>query len=108
MLFLKYNDDLESARNVGAELANKKYSPIITGKYSWRVWAVPKTKTGKIDHQTDLTGDDLKNFVNSDLFDVLEFVKYALKPVTRTKRAYTSRSIIETEIEAKQLDLLTS
>jgi hypothetical protein len=39
---------------------------------------------------------------NSDLFDVLEFVKYALKPVTRTKRAAVSRSMMESAIEAKQ------
>ena len=40
---------------------------------------------------------------NSDLFDVLEFVKYALKPVSREMRANKSRSIMEVGIEAKQL-----
>ena len=50
VLFLKYIDDLESARKVGAELGNKKYTPIISGKYRWTEWAVPKTKDGKIDH----------------------------------------------------------
>ena len=43
---------------------------------------------------------------NSDLFDVLEFVKYALKPITRTKRASTSRSIMEEGIDAKQLEFI--
>ena len=43
---------------------------------------------------------------NSDLFDVLEFVKYALKPVTRSKRASVSRSIMESGIEAKQLEFI--
>ena len=39
VLFLKYIDDLESARKVGAELGNKKYTPIISGKYRWTEWA---------------------------------------------------------------------
>ena len=47
VLFLKYIDDLESSRKVGAELGNKKYTPIISGKYRWTEWAVPKTKDGK-------------------------------------------------------------
>lgn len=71
VLFLKYIDDLESARKIGAELSNKKYSPIITGKFSWSEWAVPKTKDGKVDHNTALTGDDLKTFVNNELFPYL-------------------------------------
>ena len=83
VLFLKYIDDLESARKVGAELANKTYSPIITGKYSWPVWAVPKTKDGKIDHNAALTGDDLRNFVNNDLFTYLsKFKSSATSPDT--------------------------
>jgi type I restriction enzyme M protein len=32
ILFLKYLDDLETARKVGAELGNKKYEPIISGQ----------------------------------------------------------------------------
>lgn len=71
VLFLKYLDDLEGARKVGAELSNTKYTPIIKGKYRWSEWAVPKTKDGKIDHNAALTGDDLKNFVNTDLFPFL-------------------------------------
>jgi type I restriction enzyme R subunit len=43
---------------------------------------------------------------NSDLFDVLEFVKYSLKPVTREMRARKSRSIMETGIEANQLEFI--
>ena len=71
VLFLKYLDDLESARKVGAELSNTKYSPIIDGKYRWAKWAVPKSKDGKIDHNSALTGDDLKDFVNRELFPYL-------------------------------------
>ena len=71
VLFLKYLDDLESARKVGAELSNTKYSPIIDGKYRWTKWAVPKSKDDKIDHNSALTGDDLKDFVNRELFPYL-------------------------------------
>ena len=71
VLFLKYLDDLESARKVGAELSNTKYSPIIDGKYRWTKWAVPKSKDGKIDHNSALTGDDLKDLVNRELFPYL-------------------------------------
>lgn len=83
VLFLKYIDDLESARKVGAELGNKKYTPIIAGKYSWSEWAVPKTKDGKIDHNSALTGDDLRSFVNNELFPHLaKFKSSATSPDT--------------------------
>jgi type I restriction enzyme M protein len=83
VLFLKYIDDLESARKVGAELGNKKYTPIISGKYRWSEWAVPKGKDGKIDHNTALTGDDLRNFVNNELFPFLaKFKSTATGPDT--------------------------
>jgi type I restriction enzyme M protein len=83
VLFLKYIDDLESARKVGAELSNKKYSPIISGKFRWSEWAVPKTKDSKVDHNTALTGDDLKAFVNNELFPYLaKFKSNAISPDT--------------------------
>jgi type I restriction enzyme M protein len=83
VLFLKYIDDLESARKVGAELSNKKYSPIISGKFRWSEWAVPKTKDGKVDHNSALTGDDLKAFVNNELFPYLaKFKSNAISPDT--------------------------
>lgn len=83
ILFLKYINDLESARKVGAELGNKKYVPIITGKYSWSEWAVPKTQDGKIDHNSALTGDDLRSFVNNELFPFLaKFKSSATSPDT--------------------------
>lgn len=71
VLFLKYLDDLESSRKVGAELSNTTYSPIIDGKYRWAKWAVPKSNEGKVDHNSALTGDDLKDFVNRELFPYL-------------------------------------
>jgi type I restriction enzyme M protein len=83
VLFLKYIDDLEIARKVGAELANKKYEPIISGKYRWSAWAVPKTKDGSVDHNKALTGDDLRDFVNNELFPYLaKFKSTATGPDT--------------------------
>lgn len=71
ILFLKYIDDLESARKIGAELGNTQYKPIIDGQFRWGIWAVPKDKDGKIDHNKALTGEDLRSFVNNDLFPFL-------------------------------------
>jgi len=75
ILFLKYLDDLEKDRADAAELAGKKYTPIITGQFRWDQWAVRKTKEGKTDHHNLMTGDDLIEFVNSQLFPYLKKFK---------------------------------
>ena len=78
------------------------------------IWAVPSTRRELL-KQLEAAGfaaDELESIQelidaeNSDLFDVLEFVKYALKPVTRSKRATVSRSIMESGIESKQLEFI--
>jgi len=68
ILFLKYIDDLEKEKKTSAELAGKKYISIISPKFQWSAWAVPKGKDGKLDHHKALTGDDLTDFVNQKLF----------------------------------------
>lgn len=75
VLFLRYLDDLERDKKTEAELAGKKYSPIIKSEYRWEIWAVPKTKDGKPDHNKALTGDDLKDFVDQKLFPYLKKFK---------------------------------
>lgn len=75
VLFLKYLDDLEKDKKIEAELAGKKYKHIIDPKYTWEVWAVPKTTDGKIDHNKVLSGDDLNDFVNGKLFPYLKKFK---------------------------------
>ena len=57
------------------QLAGKKYTFIISPEFRWQQWAVPKTKEGKIDHNTALSGDDLKDFVNNKLFSYLKKFK---------------------------------
>ncbi|MAF35996.1 type I restriction endonuclease subunit M [archaeon] len=72
ILFLKYLNDLEKDKETEAKLAGKKYEYILKPEYRWDSWATPKTKDGKIDHNKALTGDDLKDFVNQDLFPYLK------------------------------------
>jgi len=78
------------------------------------IWSVPSTRAQLL-KQLESAGfptselvsiQELIDAQNSDLFDVLEFVKYALKPVSREIRAKKSRSIMETGIEAKQLEFV--
>lgn len=78
------------------------------------IWSVPSTRAQLL-KQLESAGfptselisiQELIDAQNSDLFDVLEFVKYALKPVSREIRANKSRSIMESGIEAKQLEFV--
>jgi type I restriction enzyme M protein len=74
ILFLKYLDDLEKAREIQAELIGTTYSPIIAPEFRWETWAAPKNGNGKIDINA-LTGDDLEDFVNLKLFPYLKKFK---------------------------------
>ena len=75
ILFLKYLDDLERDNKDKAELKGEVYTGIINPEYKWESWAVPKDKDGKIDHQKELTGGDLEDFVNLKLFPYLKKFK---------------------------------
>jgi type I restriction enzyme M protein len=75
MLFLKYLDDLERERAMEAELRGKPYEYIIDAKHRWSAWAAPKKADGTFDHDKALTGDDLIDFVNRDLFPYLQGFK---------------------------------
>ena len=75
LLFLKYLDALEHEKAMVAELAGKKYSFILDKAYRWETWAAPKDKSGKLDHNNALTGDDLRDFVNQKLFAYLHGFK---------------------------------
>src|SRR5689334_20793540 len=68
MLFLKYLDDLEHERSLKAELDGKRYEYIIDKPHRWETWAAPKKADGSLDHDKAMTGDDLINFVDRDLF----------------------------------------
>ena len=75
ILFLKYLDDLEKENKAAAELSNKTYSPILSNEFSWETWAAPKKADGSLDYNAAKTGDDLKDFVNTELFPYLKSFK---------------------------------
>jgi len=75
ILFLKYLDDFEADRASAAALTDAPYKPIIEEKYRWRSWAAPKGPNGKIDLNVALTGDDLLDFINADLWRYLAAFK---------------------------------
>jgi type I restriction enzyme M protein len=75
VIFLRYLDDLEQERDKSAQLSGRKYAYILSEEYRWSVWACPKTKDGKLDHNKTLSGDDLKDFVDQKLFPYLKRFK---------------------------------
>ncbi len=83
LLFLKYLDALEQDKATEAALAGREYARILDEAHRWETWAAPKTLGGAIDHNRALTGDDLRDFVNGDLFPyLLGFKQRASDPNT--------------------------
>ncbi|MDO9086018.1 MAG: N-6 DNA methylase [Anaerolineaceae bacterium] len=72
ILFLKYLDDLEKEKRLSAELQGKTYQPIIAPEFQWEAWAAPRNGNGRIDHNKALTGPDLIDFVEHQLFPYLK------------------------------------
>ena len=72
ILFLKYLDDMEQSRAMEAELVGKPYTRIIDAPHSWSKWAAPKKPDGSFDHDNALSGDDLIEYVNRQLFPYLQ------------------------------------
>ena len=79
MLFLKYLDDLEFTKSQEAELMAEDYQYIIDKEYRWSSWAAPKTANGEFDHDNALTGSDLMDFVDGELFPYLKGFKLRAK-----------------------------
>jgi type I restriction enzyme M protein len=75
VLFLKYLDDYETDKATAAQLDGKSYTRLIDGDYRWSQWAAPKTANGSIDYKVAMTGDDLLDFVNRQLFPHLASFK---------------------------------
>lgn len=71
LLFLKYLDALEADKATEAALEGKPYHFILSTPFRWAAWAAPKTADGKPDHNAAMTGDDLRDFVNFQLFPYL-------------------------------------
>jgi type I restriction enzyme M protein len=75
LLFLKYLESLDEERKAEADLARRKHRPLLEKPYRWEEWAAPKGKDGRIDLDKAKTGDDLRDFVNQDLFPYLHGFK---------------------------------
>jgi type I restriction enzyme M protein len=75
MLFLKYLDDLEYAKSLEAELMGEDYQYIIDEDHRWSKWAAPKDAQGNFDHNNALTGGDLMDYVDGELFPYLKGFK---------------------------------
>jgi type I restriction enzyme M protein len=75
MLFLKYLDDLEQERKLEAELMGEDYQFIIDADHRWNTWAAPKDANGNFDHNNALTGSDLIDYVDGELFPYLKGFK---------------------------------
>jgi type I restriction enzyme R subunit len=78
------------------------------------IWSVPATRKQLL-HNLENAGfpqkqlEDIQDLIDaqsSDLFDVLEYVKYHFTPVLREARAVISRSIMETELTARQMEFV--
>lgn len=72
VLFLKFLDDYESEKEEEAVLSGKDYQPVLDKEHRWATWACPKTIDGKLDLARAKTGDDLTDYVNSQLFPYLK------------------------------------
>jgi len=109
LLFLKYLDAMERERRMAAELQGKSYAQIIEPEFRWGAWAAPK-KNGKIDYNTAMTGDDLRDFVNRELFPYLagfsqrasgpDTIEYKIGEIfgeikNRIQSGYTLREVID-------------
>ena len=77
MLFLKYLDDLEHERSLESELMGRDYQHIIDPPHRWSAWAAPKDESGNFDHNNALTGADLIDYVDGELFPYLKGFKQA-------------------------------
>ena len=82
VLFLKYLDNLESERNLKAEIDQKQYNYIISEEFRWNKWATPLNLDGS-KSLDKLTGTDLLEYVETELFKYLAGFKLrAIHPDT--------------------------
>jgi type I restriction enzyme M protein len=72
VLFLKFLDDYEMEKADHAVLSGKPYTPVLDEEHRWSIWACPKGPDGKTDINKAKTGDDLRDYVNKELFPYLK------------------------------------
>lgn len=66
LLYLKFFDDKEKERKEMMEIEGENFSPFLEKKYRWESWTSDKS---------GLTGKELINFINNDLFPYLSSLK---------------------------------
>src|SRR5690625_1641673 len=92
ILFLKFLNDYELNRADEAELEGKEYEFLLQKDLRWDNWAAPKDKDGKLDLKA-LTGDDLMEVVNVQLFPYLKGFK--INEIDPTSMKYKIGAIFE-------------
>ncbi len=100
ILFLKYIEGLEDERQLIEEANGKSYTRFISDNYRWTNWAAPKDSSGELDHSKVLTGDDLKSFVNDELFPYLARLKNSADSNTLEFKVGEIFSEIKNKIES--------
>ncbi len=75
ILFLKFLNDYEENKRAEAILEGKKYENVLDAEHTWNVWACPKDNAGNLDLKKAQTGDDLRDYVNKQLFPYLKSFK---------------------------------
>ena len=78
------------------------------------MWSVPATRKQLLQKLEDAGFpqaqlEDIQDLIDaqsSDLFDVLEYVKYHFEPIQRKARAVMSRTILENELTPKQMEFV--
>lgn len=85
ILFLKYLNDYEESKAQDALIDGKQYKYIIDTKYRWDEWAYPLKENGEYDLKNAMSGDDLVEFVNNELFPYLQNFKSNLQDVKSVK-----------------------
>lgn len=79
-----------------------------------KIWSVPSTRKSLLESLEEagygkdelLTLQKLVNAENSDIFDVLEYVSFAVKPITREERVAKARAFIFKGLNQDQKDFL--
>ena len=71
LLFLKYLDGLEQDIADQAALEGRDCAYMVDEPHRWETRAAPKDALGKLECHNAMTGDDLRDFVNQDLFPYL-------------------------------------
>jgi type I restriction enzyme M protein len=110
VLFLKYLDDLERHRANEAVLNGETFTPIISPRHAWSTWAAPKKADGTLDRDRVMSGADLIDYVNDELFPYLrgfkqrasgpDTVEYKIGEIfseikSKFNSGYTLREVVE-------------